>query len=171
MENRANSANQLIAEAYQHHCRSVFLYIFYKIGKEEDAKDLCQDVFLRLLDYKSMLRPETVTAFIHSISRNLVTDYLRHHYIVQEANATVLCNRSLSSNETESRIIARDLSVCEMKRVSLLPPQRQKVYMMSRFGHQSPTDISQRMGLSVRTVENHLSISRKEVREYVRKII
>ena len=56
----------------------------YKIGKDEDAKDLAQDVFLRLMDYKQMLRPETIKYFIFSICRNLVIDYLRRHYKMQE---------------------------------------------------------------------------------------
>ena len=54
------SSVQLITDSYQNYHRSVYLYILYKIGKDEDAKDLAQDVFLRLMDYKQMLRPETI---------------------------------------------------------------------------------------------------------------
>ena len=74
------SSVQLITDSYQNYHRSVYLYILYKIGKDEDAKDLAQDVFLRLMDYKQMLRPETIKYFIFSICRNLVIDYLRRHY-------------------------------------------------------------------------------------------
>ena len=62
------SSVQLITDSYQNYHRSVYLYILYKIGKDEDAKDLAQDVFLRLMDYKQMLRPETIKYFIFSIS-------------------------------------------------------------------------------------------------------
>lgn len=57
MENIDMSSVQLITDSYQNYHRSVYLYILYKIGKDEDAKDLAQDVFLRLMDYKQMLRP------------------------------------------------------------------------------------------------------------------
>ena len=43
------SSVQLITDSYQNYHRSVYLYILYKIGKDEDAKDLAQDVFLRLM--------------------------------------------------------------------------------------------------------------------------
>ena len=68
MENIDMSSVQLITDSYQNYHRSVYLYILYKIGKDEDAKDLAQDVFLRLMDYTQMLRPETIKYFIFSRS-------------------------------------------------------------------------------------------------------
>ena len=154
MENIDMSSVQLISDSYKNYHRSVYLYILYKIRKDEDAKDLSQDVFLRLMDYKQMLRPETIKYFIFSICRNLVIDYLRRHYKMQEITSYFL-----------------DLSVCEQKRVLRLPAQRRKIYVMSRFKHISSADISACLGLSVRTVENHLFISRKEIREYIQQCI
>ena len=163
MENIDMSSVQLITDSYQNYHRSVYLYILYKIGKDEDAKDLAQDVFLRLMDYKQMLRPETVKYFIFSICRNLVTDYLRRHYKMQEITSYFLDQIPTSTNDVESQIIANDISTCEQNRVLRLPAQR--------FGHKSSADISACLGLSVRTVENHLFISRKEIREYIQQCI
>ena len=165
------SSVQLITDSYQNYHRSVYLYILYKIGKDEDAKDLAQDVFLRLMDYKQMLRPETIKHFIFSICRNLVIDYLRRHYKMQEITSYFLDQLPTFINEVESQIIANDLSVCEQKRVLRLPAQRRKIYVMSRFKHIASADISACLGLSVRTVENHLFISRKEIREYIQQCI
>ena len=72
-------STQLVADSYKSYHRSVYLYIYYKIDKSEEAKDLSHDVFLRLMDYKQMLRPDTVKYFIFAICRNLVTDYLRRY--------------------------------------------------------------------------------------------
>ena len=130
MENIDMSSVQLITDSYQNYHRSVYLYILYKIGKDEDAKDLAQDVFLRLMDYKQMLRPETIKYFIYSICRNLVIDYLRRHYKMQEITSYFLDQLPTFINEVESQIIANDLSVCEQKRVLRLPAQRRKIYVM-----------------------------------------
>ena len=171
MENIDMSSVQLITDSYQNYHRSVYLYILYKIGKDEDAKDLAQDVFLRLMDYKQMLRPETIKYFIFSICRNLVIDYLRRHYKMQEITSYFLDQLPTFINEVESQIIANDLSVCEQKRVLRLPAQRRKIYIMSRFENKSSADIAAQLGISSRTVENHLFISRKEIREYIQQCI
>lgn len=42
---------------------------------------------------------------------------------------------------------------------------------MNRFMDMSADDISKKLCLSKRTVENHLFISRKEVREYIKQCI
>lgn len=110
MENIDMSSVQLITDSYQNYHRSVYLYILYKIGKDEDAKDLAQDVFLRLMDYKQMLRPETIKYFIFSICRNLVIDYLRRHYKMQEITSYFLDQLPTFINEVESQIIADNLN-------------------------------------------------------------
>ena len=42
---------------------------------------------------------------------------------------------------------------------------------MNRFEGKTVREISQELNLSQRTVENHLFISRKEVREYIKQCI
>ena len=72
---------------------------------------------------------------------------------------------------SESRIVADDLRRMESRRISALPEQRRKVYEMNRFQGKSSEDIAEELNLSRRTVENHLFISRKEVREFIRQCI
>ena len=84
MENCMMTSPQLIADSYERYHFSVYLYIYNKVNNKEEAEDLSQDVFVRLMDYKRMLRPDTVKFFIYTISRNLVNDYLRRYYKKQE---------------------------------------------------------------------------------------
>ncbi len=162
---------QLIADSYERYHFSVYLYIYNKVNNKEEAEDLSQDVFVRLMDYKRMLRPDTVKFFIYTISRNLVNDYLRRYYKKQEITSYMYDRTEVSHNEVESCVVADDLLACEKRRVEFLPSQRRKIYVMNRFEDKSVTDISEELNLSRRTVENHLFISRKEVREYLKQCI
>lgn len=171
MESYSATITQLIENSYKSYHRSVYLYIYYRISHKEEAEDLSQDVFLRLMDYKQVLSPDTVKHFIYTISRNLVIDYLRHHYKRQEVYSYIYDSMEKSSNVTESEIIARDLSVLEKQKLSRLPLQRRKIYEMSRFQEKSSSEISMELNLSRRTVEGHLFISRKEMREYIKECV
>lgn len=116
MENCMMTSPQLIADSYERYHFSVYLYIYNKVNNKEEAEDLSQDVFVRLMDYKRMLRPDTVKFFIYTISRNLVNDYLRRYYKKQEITSYMYDRAEVSHNEVESCVVADDLLACEKRR-------------------------------------------------------
>ena len=171
MENCMMTSPQLIADSYERYHFSVYLYIYNKVNNKEEAEDLSQDVFVRLLDYKQMLRPDTVKYFLFAIARNIVTDYIRRYYKKQEIDSYMYDFAVTSSNETEEAIIADDLASAEQRRLAIFPEQRRIVYTLSRYGDKTSTEIAEALQLSRRTVENHLFIGRREMREFFRKCI
>ena len=171
MENRMKLSDRLITEYYEEYRQSVFFYICRRIENRSDAEDLTQDAFLRLLEYRMMIRRDTLKYFLFTIVRNLLNDYLRRYYKRQEIGRYLYDTLPVTTVEPESRMVADELRRLESRRVSALPEQRRKVYIMSRFQDKPAEDIAEELKLSQRTVENHLFISRKEVREFIRQCI
>lgn len=171
MENRIKLSDRLITEYYEEYRQSVFFYICRRIENRSDAEDLIQDAFLRLLEYRMMIRRDTLKYFLFTIVRNLLNDYLRRYYKRQEIDRYLYDTLPVTTVEPESRMVADELRRLESRRVSALPEQRRKVYIMSRFQDKPADDIAEELNLSKRTVENHLFISRREVREFIRRCI
>ena len=171
MENRIKLSDRLITEYYEEYRQSVFFYICRRIENRSDAEDLTQDAFLRLLEYRMMIRRDTLKYFLFTIVRNLLNDYLRRYYKRQEIDRYLYDTLPVTTVEPESRMVADELRRLESRRVSALPEQRRKVYIMSRFQDKPADDIAEELNLSKRTVENHLFISRREVREFIRRCI
>ena len=144
---------QFLTETYTTYRPLVVRYIYRKLNGCLETEDLVQDAFLRLLEYRSMLRPETVRSFLYTIVRNLVTDY------------------SASVEDMESAVMAKDLSCQEEKRVNQLSPKVRAVYSMSRFEGKSALEIAAELSIPKRTVEGYLLAGRKSVREYMRQCI
>ena len=141
---------QFLTETYTTYRPLMFRYIYRKLNGCMETEDLVQDAFLRLLEYRSMLRPETVRSFLYTIVRNLVTDYLRRHYKKQEVMACM----------------------CEgLSAVNQLSPKVRAVYSMSRFEGKTTLEIAEELSIPKRTVEGYLLIGRKSVREYMRQCI
>ena len=173
MKNAAVLSNQVIADAYTGCYDLIFRYIYNKINNRERAEDLTQDTFLRLLSYRDMfyLNIDTIKYFVYTIARNLVTDYLRRYYKEQEINAYLLETVRTSVDDVENKLYAKELSWLEQEKLSRLPYQRRKVYTMNRFQYKTAFEISNELHISPRTVENHLLISRKEIRTYIKQSI
>ena len=169
--NNLNSTDCLIAQSYIDFHDQIFSYIKFRINSSEDAADLVQDAFVRLLDYKQMLRPETVKSFIFTIVRNLVIDYIRRHYRKQEVSANMYEFSKDYTDSFESQMHAEDILRLENGMLMTLPKQRKLIYTLDRFEDKSADEIAVELKISKRTVESHLFSSRKAVREYLRQCI
>lgn len=166
MKANTNIADQLIARSYEEYHSIILSYITHRITHRYEAEDLAQDVFVRLLDYEQMLRPDTVKYFLFAIARNIVIDYLRRYYKKQEIDSYLFETADTSTNETEEQIIGNDLMFIERRRLAAMPEQRRLVYTFNRFEGKNSPEIAAEMNLSCRTVENHLFIGRREMRNF-----
>lgn len=172
MENMESLNNKMVACAFRQYHRSVYLYFYGSIGIKEEAEDLSQDAFLRLSEYGWMLRPDTVKGFLFTIARNLKVDYLRRYYKREQIAFAYFYGKPLScENMAEQRMVVEDILSNEKMKILQMPLQRRKVYSMVRFEGKSIAEIANCLNLSMRTVENHLSIGCKEIRSYLCRCI
>lgn len=162
---------QFLTETYTTYRPLVVRYIYRKLNGCMETEDLVQDAFLRLLEYRSMLRPETVRSFLYTIVRNLVTDYLRRHYKKQEVMACMLEGISTSVSDVEDTVIAKDLLRQEKMRSGQLSSKVRMVYCKSRFEEKTTLEIAEELNIPKRTVEGYLLTGRKIVRDYMRQCI
>ena len=171
METTINSSDNIITRSYEEYHQVILNYITYRITHRYEAEDLTQDVFVRLLDYKQMLRPDTVKYFLFTIARNIVTDYIRRYYKKQEIDSYLYDFTATSTNETEENIIVSNLMEMEQMRLEAMPEQRRLVYALNRFEDKSSPEIATELNLSCRTVENHLFLGRRDMRNFFRSCI
>ena len=162
MKSMETKAYSIIEEAYKEYYPVIYRYVRCRIKCKYEVEDLVQDVFMRLLDYDNMLQKSTIQSFLFTIARNLVTDYLIS--CAYENAIEFTCG-------PEEEIIVKDLLFMEKMRLSVFPQQRQRVYSMSRFEEKTLSEISKELQLSMSTVENHLFIGRKIMRNYIRMCI
>ncbi len=157
----------IITKAYSTYYSDVVRYISYKTGDSVVAEDMAQDVFLKILCYDAELLWESMKNLIYKITVNLVNDYWRRHYVRQEADAYLTEMMATSSNSTEESVNYRDLRTQEQQCLSKMAKKRREVYNRRRFYGESAQEIADSMGLSRRTVENHLFLGYKEMRTYI----
>lgn len=166
-----NKISKLVAETYLHDKDLILYYVFRRINNYDDALDITQDVFLRMLEYGKTLCEETVRSFMFTVARNLIVDYLRHFQKKQEIDIYMMENFQEYNENADVKVIYDDLAKVERMKVLSLPFQRKIIYMKNRYEEKTSEEIAKELCLSKRTVEGHLLLARKQVREYVKQCI
>lgn len=165
------SSHELIAQAYETYCDRLTGFFQCRINDEETSRDLTQEVFMRLLEYSQYIYESQLENFIYTIARNLVNDYLRRYYVRREYDRYYQDYMPVADNSMEHAIVAGDLERLEAEFVDTLPRQRAAVYRLKRYEEMSAKDIAARLGMSVRTVENHYYMGLKQVRQVMAECI
>jgi len=121
----------------------------------EDARDVVQDAFARLLGARSL--PREPAAFLNRIVRNLVIDRARR----QSARGSELA----LDNENEPRIEPTQSDAIELEQtraqyrasVEALPTRTREVFLLHRLQGLAYKEIAEQLGISIRTVEWHVA--------------
>ncbi len=69
--------------------------------------------------------------------------------------------------EIEEELETADLKILISKLISLLTPRQQEIFRLSREQHLSYKEISDRLGISEKTVEHHISNALKFIRQNI----
>ena len=156
------AAFELLFKEYYRQVRA-FAYGFLK--NEQEADDAAQIVFTKLWIRREHLAPDKVlNNYIFAITRNVVNDMFRdkHHF-------SNFYTHIQSQNRKETYELDPDYDIKDMRRIlddtiASMPDQRRRIFIMSRRQFMTNDEIADKLGISKRTVEKHISLALRELR-------
>ncbi|MBJ6368809.1 RNA polymerase sigma factor [Snuella sedimenti] len=146
--------------------KRLYAFIFSLTKSKQTTEDILQEVFIKLWTIKEILNPElTFNAFIYKIARNLTFNHLRK-VANQNALRESLWNDINEMHEsTENTIIFNDYEVLVNKLLKDLPKQKRNIFILSKQQGKSNQEIAKELGISQKTVKNHLWKTMQIIRE------
>ncbi len=135
----------------------------YKVLANKDAaQDVVQEVFIDLWNKRKSLFIDKILPYLHQSVRYAVFRYIKKSKII--INDIEFLKSTPSVNTTEEDINFQEVSGMLEESISELPEQCQKVFRLSRYENLSNKEIANRLNISVRTVDNHISKALKTLR-------
>lgn len=139
------------------------------IKDEEEACDMAQDIFFKVwTNRESISKVSSLKAYLYRMARNMVYDYYEHS-LVKESYEQKQQSSSTYADLIEEDLYAQELSILIDIAIEQMPEQRRRIFKMSRKDGLSNDEISQRLQINKRTVENHITQALADLREVVRR--
>ncbi len=153
-------------EVFQATHAPLLRYAWRFMGSEDAAQDVVQDVFLKLWQVRETLDAErSLKALLYRMVRNVALNYNRaaQHYesSAPEADQWNDEDEPASDQRVEAALLAERLQAW----VAEMPERRREAFMLSRFHGFSHEEIAQIMDLTPRTVNTHIVLALKHLRE------
>lgn len=155
-------------ELFMHYHQKVFLFVLGLVKSEEGADDLTQEIFIKIWTKRDLMKDvNSLDAYLFMVSKYTVYSYLKKNKAFFEDIETVKENQNLQSENPHEELVAKDLSLLIDMIVESMPQQRKLIYTMSRKKGFTNQEISEKLNISRRTVENHLNLALKDIRKAI----
>ena len=155
----ADSFNELVLRWE----RPIYALAYRTIGREEDARDVCQETFLRAFRALGGFRGQAkFSSWLYRIALNLCRDWIRRERrapVVQPPEDVDLIELAASTEPAESieDLVARkDLGRLVEKAMTLLPEEQRTAIVLKEYHGLTFQEIAELLGCPLSTVKTRL---------------
>lgn len=142
---------------YRDHAPGLRRRLRARLGSAEEANDLIQDAFARLLGSHSLGRVQQPAAFLNRIVRNLLIDRSRRS-AVRPPHVPLESDFEIAVRpEQADAIEVEQMRKRYREAVEGLPERTRQVFLLHRMQGLRYKEIAARLDISVRTVEWHVA--------------
>lgn len=143
------------------------------VVSEEEAGNIVQEVFTKLLEKKELLTYDiNLIAFLFTSVKNGCMDYLRHKIVEQNAvtkireEYQITLRMKLASLEVfdENMFAVEDIEALLSKAIDSLPNKCREIFIKSKIEGRKQKEIAEELNISLKTVENQMSIAYKKLK-------
>jgi len=141
---------------------------YHLTRSQELAKDLSQDIFLKIWENRRRLAEvEKLNAYIYVLSRNLIMDHQRKKVFNAENIDFLLHYFSSDKVTAQEKMEYKELETALQNAVNQLPLNLREVFKLSRYEGLSHPEIAARLNISVFSSRTYITRAMQEIRQYL----
>jgi RNA polymerase sigma-70 factor, ECF subfamily len=136
------------------------------------AQDMVHEVFMKFWEGRSHIEDIDHGSMLFRMTRNLCLNHVKHVRLVQNKNIDLKNTREWEElyriefyKNEPYLLIEQELKEKVEEIMQALPEKCRQVFTMSRIDEQKNTEIARQLGISVKTVEKHISRALRDFRD------
>ena len=152
--------------------RSLFVFYYPKFlafatGLLKDrtaAEDILQEVFLKVwIKRETLDENKSMNNFLFVLTKNAVISYVSRRV---KGRMSIETATGIEGREsTEETVAGDEVGIRLLKLIEMMPEKRRKAFIFSRFAGMSNKEIAEKMGISIHTVNRHLTMALSDLKE------
>lgn len=154
---------------HQYH-QKLYGFLFKLTHSKSDAEEILQQVFVRIWEKRDFFDEKyPFEAFLFKVAKNTFLNYSRKKLNQRIVEQNFELYAELVDDNVDDYLMLKETAALIEYLISVMPPKRQQIYRMQKLDGMSRKDISEKLNLSIITIDSHLSKANKEMLEGLKR--
>lgn len=155
---------------YKLYFKPLYRKILFMVKDEITAGEIVQELFVKIWQKRrEITQPALFQGFLYKTASNMVYDHFRKVARDQRLNNHLLLHTTDYYLHSDKLLEDKETRTILMKAIDQLSPQRKLVFTRCKLEGKSYEETSKELGISVATVNTHMTDSFKIVKTYILK--
>lgn len=155
-------------ELYANYRKRLIYFAMSFVKSQEFAEDIFQEVFAYIWQNRRFIDPgQSFSSYVYTMVRNRILNLLRNIEREEKLKKYILSCSIDYEEETNGKIGCSDFNLLINKSLDTLTPRQREIFRMSREEDMTHKEIAEKLNLSVYTVQEHISLSLKKIRNFL----
>lgn len=142
---------------FKSHFKALYSYAFFFVKDADLAEDMVQNAFCKLWEKSgNLIIRHSVTAYLYRSVYHECLNHFKHQKVKQTHISQTVHLQDPGSNDVADQLHLRELQAGLSHALDELPEGCRTIFQMSRFESLRYQEIADRLGISVKTVENQM---------------
>jgi RNA polymerase sigma-70 factor (family 1) len=151
-------------ELYKRYWKKLYGAAYKRLKSKELSEEIVQELFTNLwFKRQSIHINHGVASYLYSSVMHYVIDHYRKESVREKYRESFHIIHNDTDNSTEDAILLKELTETIESEISHLPEKCRSVYTLSRIENKTNKEIALHLGISEKTVENHLTKALKRL--------
>lgn len=144
----------------------LYRFVLEKTNSHDIANEIVQITFIKLWNNRAKLKADvSLSKQIFRIAKNAFVDEYRRNNAKKKIDLDDVKDKLVSHDDMDA-LRLKDTQERLEQLIEAMPPMRREVFYMSRIMQFSHKEISAKLSLSSKTIENHISLAIKHLKMF-----